>query len=173
MNITNTCDINCKERCFICSKFIYKHQHIAVCCIDGRIFHGSCLGFNRDTTCYHIQSEHTPDWFCPSCNRDIFPFYDEFDNSNTSSSPCLCTFCKINLYNHIPLVFNPFHFECESERNFNDFDDSMSDALNMANNILTNCTFSDANNIPNLSSDLSTFIFTILMDLKQTLMKLW
>ena len=35
----------------------------------------------------------------------------------------------------------------------------MSDALNMANNILTNCTFSDANNIPNLSSDLSTFYF--------------
>ena len=68
-------------------------------------------------------------------------------------------FCKINLYNHTPLVFNPLHFECETERDFNDFDDSMSDALNMANNILTNCTFSDANNIPNLSSDLSTFYF--------------
>ena len=35
----------------------------------------------------------------------------------------------------------------------------MSDSLNMANNILTNCTFSNANNIPNLSSNLSTFYF--------------
>ena len=115
-NVLINCD-NYKERCFICSKFVYKHQHIAVCCLDGRIFHGSGLRFNRDT-CYHIQN--ASDWFCPSCNRNIFPFYDDFDNSDTSSLQCLCTFCKVNLYNITPLVFNPFQFEYDSERDFDD-----------------------------------------------------
>ena len=154
-NVLIICD-NYKERCFICSKFVYKHQHIAVCCLDGRIFHGSCLRFNRDT-CYHIQN--ASDWFCPSCNRDIFPFYDDFDNSDTSSLPCLCTFCKVSLYNNTPLLFNPFQFEYDSERDFNDFDDSMSEALNMANNILVNCNYSDTDRLPNISGNLSTFYF--------------
>ena len=154
--ISNTCDINYKERCFICSKFIYKHHHIVVCCLDSRIFHGSCLGFDRDTY-YHIQN--TPDWFCPSCSRDIFPLYDDFINSDTHSLPCLCRFCKSNLYNDSPQLFNPYQFDYESEREFNSFNDSMSDALNIANNILTNCNYSDTDTLLDISENLSMFYF--------------
>ena len=168
--ISNTCDINYKERCFICSKFIYKHHHIVVCCLDSKIFLGSCLGFDRDT-CYHIQN--TPDWFCPSCSRDIFPLYDDFANSDTHSLPCLCRFCKSDLYNHNPQLFNPFEIDYESEREFNGFDDSMSDALNIANNILTNCNYSDTDKLPDINENLSTFYFIISMGLEPTLMKLW
>ena len=154
--ISNTCDINYKERCFICTKFIYKHHHIVVCCLDSRIFHGSCLGFDRDT-CYHIQN--TPDWFCPSCSRDIFPLYDDFISSDTHSLPCLCRFCKSSLYNDSPQLFNPYQFDYESERELNSFDDSMSDALNIANSILTNCNYSDTDTLLDISENLSTFYF--------------
>ena len=65
----------CRERCSVCCKFVYKHQPAVVCCLDGNIYHGSCFRFSRDT-CFHIQSGSSPDWFCPICSRDIFPFFD-------------------------------------------------------------------------------------------------
>ena len=37
---------NCeRETCSLCSKFIYKHQPVVVCSMDGNIYHGNCLGF--------------------------------------------------------------------------------------------------------------------------------
>ena len=63
----------CREQCSVCYKFVYKHQPAVVCCLDGNIYHGSCFGFSRDT-CFHIQSGSSPDWFCPICSHDIFPF---------------------------------------------------------------------------------------------------
>ena len=114
------------------------------------------FGFDRDT-CYHIQN--TPDWFCPSCSRDIFPLYDDFANNDNHSLPCLCRFCKSNLNDHTPQLFNPFEVDYESEREFNGFDDSMSDALNIANNILTNCNYSDTDKLLDISESSSTFYF--------------
>ena len=35
----------------------------------------------------------------------------------------------------------------------------MSEALNMANNILVNCNYSDTDKLPNISGNLSTFYF--------------
>ena len=82
-----------KELCMLCNKLIYKHQHVAVCCVDGRIYHGACLGFDKDS-CFHIHSRSLPNWFCPMCAGDIFPLYD--DIAETSNVSCLCANCKLS-----------------------------------------------------------------------------
>ena len=43
------------ERCGICKKLIYMHQPTVVCCLDGHIYHGTCLGYDIDT-CSHIRN---------------------------------------------------------------------------------------------------------------------
>ena len=117
----------CRERCNICDKYIYKHQHVVVCALDGNIFHGSCLGFNRDT-CFHIQSGTVPDWFCPDCAREIFPFYDSI--ADLSHIPCVCKFCtqNNNALQHNS-TFNPFSVDFDYDKNYDNFDDSMCDAF--------------------------------------------
>ena len=109
----------CRERCSSCYKFVYKHQPVVVCCLDGNIYNGSCLGFGRDS-CFHIQSGTLPDWFCPNCSRDIFPFFDSYDWSDNIL--CVCAAC-CNARTNSESVFNPFEVDCD--HNSNIFDDSM------------------------------------------------
>ena len=41
MKASSNCD---RETCSLCSKYIYKHQPVVVCSMDGNIYHGKCLG---------------------------------------------------------------------------------------------------------------------------------
>ena len=84
MKASSNCD---RETCSLCSKYIYKHQPVVVCSMDGNIYHGKCLGLCKDT-CFHIQSGTIPDWICPTCSREVFPFYD--DIPDLSYVKCIC-----------------------------------------------------------------------------------
>ena len=44
----------CRERCSSCYKFVYKHQPVVVCCLDGNIYHGSCRLKTENTYLYII-----------------------------------------------------------------------------------------------------------------------
>ena len=149
----------CRERCNICDKYVYKHQHVVVCALDGNIFHGSCLGFNRDT-CFHIQSGTVPDWFCPDCAREIFPFYDSI--ADLSHIPCACKFCtqNNNTVQHNS-TFNPFSADFDSDKNYDNFDDSMCDALSTAQCVLHSCNYCDINELStcNVDKSFTTFYF--------------
>ena len=67
-------------------------------------------------------------------------------------------FAKLIYITLLPYYLIPFNLNT-TPRDFNDFDDSMSEALNMANNILVNYNYSDADKLPNISGNLSTFYF--------------
>ena len=136
----------------LCNKLIYKHQHVAVCSVDGRIFHGACLGFDKDS-CFHIQSGSLPDWFCPMCARDIFPLYD--DIAETSNVSCLCANCKLSRGNQ-PSTFNPFQFDSDDSNTFND---SMCETLLTANDILNNCKYLEINSEYNPNNTFTSFYF--------------
>ena len=148
-----------RERCNICDKYVYKHQHVVVCALDGNIFHGSCLGFNRDT-CFHIQSGTVPDWFCPDCAREIFPFYDSI--ADLSHIPCVC---KLHTRNNNTVqhnsTFNPFSVDFDSDKNYDNFDDSMCDALSTAQSVLDSCNYCDINELStyNVDKSFTTFYF--------------
>ena len=106
---------------------IYKHQHAVVCSLDGNIFLGACLNFDRDT-CFHIQSGSITDWFCPACSRDIFPFFDFI--SDLSNMKCVCKNCRLRRnslqLDTDTLTFNPFQIDIDFDNNNNNiFDDSM------------------------------------------------
>ena len=152
-----------RERCYLCNKIVYKHQHVVVCSLDGNIFHGACLNFDRDT-CFHIQSGSSGDWFCPSCSRDIFPFFDSL--SDMSNVPCLCKNCRLHRnslqLDKDTLTFNPFQIDLDSDNNNNNiFDDSMSNVLSTAYNILNSCNYHSIQAISqqDIGSSLSTFYF--------------
>ena len=154
-------NILCRERCNVCGKYVYKHQHVIVCALDGNIFHGSCLGFNRDT-CFHIQSSIVPDWFCPNCALEIFPFYDSI--ADLSHVPCVCKFCLLNKNTESVQhnsTFNPFSVDFDSDYNFNSFDDSMCDVLSTTQYVLDNCSYSGIYELSTCSVDksFSTFYF--------------
>ena len=104
MKASNNCD---RETCSLCSKYIYKHQPVVVCSMDGNIYHGKCLGFCKDT-CFHIQSGTIPDWICPTCSREVFPFYD--DIPDLSYVKCICYNCRLfRGESGSTLSFNPFN----------------------------------------------------------------
>ena len=87
---------NCeRETCSLCSKFIYKHQPVVVCSMDGNIYHRNCLGFCKDT-CFHIQSGTIPDWICPTCSREVFPCYDDIPNLSHVKLKCVCFNCRLS-----------------------------------------------------------------------------
>ena len=149
-----------RERCYLCNKIVYKHQHVVVCSLDGNIFHGACRNFDRDT-CFHIQSGSSGDWFC---SRDIFPFFDSL--SDMSNVTCLCKNCRLHRnslqLDKDTLTFNPFQIDLDSDNNNNNiFDDSMSNVLSTAYNILNSCNYHSiqAISLQDIGSSLSTFYF--------------
>ena len=96
MNVLNA-DARGMERCGVCKKLVCLHQPTVVCCLDGHIYHGSCLGYDIDT-CNHIRN--TPDWFCNSCTAMCLPFFNYFLSYEPKDKiTCLCEFCKLI---HIP-----------------------------------------------------------------------
>ena len=62
-----------RESCNVCSKLIYLHDFIVICSLDGKISHSKCFGFSNDISIDILNNE---DWICPSCNADIYPFFD-------------------------------------------------------------------------------------------------
>ena len=147
---------NCeRETCPLCSKFIYKHQPVVACSMDGNIYHGNCLGFCKGT-CFHIQSGTIPDWICPTCSREVFPCYD--DIPDLSHVKCVCFNCRLSRgESGLTLNFNPFNLD--SDDNFNTFDDSMCDTLNCANTILQSCSYYEPVNRVTVDDSLSKFYF--------------
>ena len=144
-----------RETCSLCSKFIYKHQPVVVCSMDGNIYHGKCLGFCKDT-CFHIQSGTIPDWMCPTCSREVFPCYD--DIPDLSHVKCICYNCRLSRgESGLTQNFNPFNLDFDG--NFNTFNDSMCDTLNCANTILQSCSYSEPTNSCNVDDSLSKFYF--------------
>ena len=116
MKASSNCE---RETCPLCSKFIYKHQPVVACSMDGNIYHGNCFGFCKDT-CFHIQSGTIPDWICPTCSREVFPCYD--DIPDLSHVKCVCFNCRLSRgESGLTLNFNPFNLD--SDDNFNTFDD--------------------------------------------------
>ena len=117
------------------------------------------LGFNRDT-CFHIQSGTVPDWFCPDCAREIFPFYDSI--ADLSHIPCVCKLCtrNNNTVQHNS-TFNPFSVDFDSDKNYDNFDDSMCDALSTAQSVLDSCNYCDINELStcNVDKSFTTFYF--------------
>ena len=144
----------CRERCGICSKLVYKHQQIVVCSVDGKIFHGACFGFDRDA-CFHIQSGTLPDWFCPNCARDIFPFYDSI--ADLSHKPCVCSNCY-SLRVASKSIFNPYQTDSD-DNNLNLFNDTMCDTLTTAETILSNCDYVTVDTQSTYDNSFSTFYF--------------
>ena len=152
MKASSNCD---RETCSLCSKYIYKHQTVVVCSMDGNIYHGKCLGFCKDT-CFHIQSGTIPDWICPTCSREVFPFYD--DIPDLSYVKCICYNCRLfRGESGSTLSFNPFNLDFDD--NFNTFDDSMCDTLNCANTILQSCSYYEPTTRGNVDDSLSKFYF--------------
>ena len=152
MKASSNCE---RETCPLCSKFIYKHQPVVACSMDGNIYHGNCLGFCKDT-CFHIQSGTIPDWICPTCSREVFPCYD--DIPDLSHVKCVCFNCRLSRgESGLTLNFNPFNLD--SDDNFNAFDDSMCDTLNCANTILQSCSYYEPVNRVTVDDSLSKFYF--------------
>ena len=152
MKASSNCE---RETCPLCSKFIYKHQSVVACSMDGNIYHGNCLGFCKDT-CFHIQSGTIPDWICPTCSREVFPCYD--DIPDLSHVKCVCFNCRLSRgESGLTLNFNPFNLD--SDDNFNTFDDSMCDTLNCANTILQSCSYYEPVNRVTVDDSLSKFYF--------------
>ena len=152
MKASSNCE---RETCPLCSKFIYKHQPVVACSMDGNIYHGNCLGFCKDT-CFHIQSGIIPDWICPTCSREVFPCYD--DIPDLSHVKFVCFNCRLSRgESGLTLNFNPFNLD--SDDNFNTFDDSMCDTLNCANTILQSCCYYEPVNRVTVDGSLSKFYF--------------
>ena len=149
---------NCeRETCSLCSKFIYKHQPVVVCSMDGNIYHGNCLGFCKNT-CFHIQSGTIPDWICPTSSREVFPCYDDIPDLSHVKLKCVCFNCRLSRgESGLTLSFNLFNLD--SDDNFNTFDDSMCDTLNCANTILQSCCYYEPVNRVNEDDSLSKFYF--------------
>ena len=126
-----------------------------VCCLDGHIYHGSCLGYDIDT-CNHIRN--TPDWFCNSCMGTCLPFFNNFLNHEPKNKiTCLCEFCKSNRRD-LNEIFNLFDI-FNGDENINEFDDSMCDTLSLASNVLSNCSYKNVNEIVNADELYATLYF--------------
>ena len=151
-----------RETCSLCSKFVYKHQPVVVCSMDGKIYHGKCLCFCKDT-CFHIQSGTIPNWMCPTCSREVFPCYD--DIPDLSHVKCICYNCRLSRgESGLTQNFNPFNLNFDG--NFNTFNDSMCDTLNCANTILQSCSYCEPTNSGNVDDSLSKFYFNNIDDFK-------
>ena len=141
----------CRERCGICSKLVYKHQQIVVCSVDGKIYHGACFGFDRDA-CFHIQSRTLPDWFCPNCARDIFPFYDSIADY------------RINLVSAVTVIryalpLNQYLIHIKLILMITTFNDTMCGTLTTAETILSNCDYVTVDTQSTYDNSFSTFYF--------------
>ncbi len=79
------------------------------------MYHAKCLNIDRDVA---FELHNSPDWFCPCCLREIFPF---FDCDLSEQAPITCHFCKKYIsptrqkistcYN----CHNSFHCDCLSD----------------------------------------------------------
>ena len=154
MNVPNA-DVRGMEKCGSCKKLVYLHQPTVVCCLDGHIDHGSCLGYDIDT-CNHIRN--TPDWFCNSCMGTCLPFFNNFLNDEPKDKiTCLCEFCKSDRRD-LNEIFNRFDI-FNGDENINEFDDSMCDTLSLASNVLSNCSYKNVNEIVNADESYATLYF--------------
>ena len=104
---------------------------------------------------FHIQSGSSPDWFCPICSRDIFPFFDSCSEWSDNVL-CVCAAC-CKARNNSKSVFNPY--EVDSDHNSNIFDDSMCNALTTADTILNNCKYCITNDLQDYDSTYTTLYF--------------
>ena len=63
-----------KENCGACNKYIYLHDTIIVCSLDNKPYHAKCLKIDNDVA---SEIQLSPNWFCPRCLEEIFPFFKE------------------------------------------------------------------------------------------------
>lgn len=70
-----------REKCGLCRKGIYTHNIALVCSFDNLVYHARCLKIKSDAA-FKIQTD--PDWVCPCCLKDIFPFFDTPANPPTT-----------------------------------------------------------------------------------------
>ena len=97
--------------------------------------------------------------------REIFfPFFDSL--SDMSNVTCLCKNCRLHRnslqLDKDTLTFNLFQIDLDSDNNNNNiFDDSMSNVLSAAYNILNSCNYHSiqAMSQQDIGSSLSTFYF--------------
>ena len=76
------------EKCELCRKAIYLHQTALICNNDSKIYHAKCLKIDQDVA---LEVQNVPDWFCPCCLGEIFPFFN-YDLSE--KCPEMCLSCK-------------------------------------------------------------------------------
>ena len=89
-----------RERCNLCSKYIYTH-HIALACHhDGGIYHATCKCLNiTSSTAFAIQAQDY--WMCPVCAADWMPFYNYLDYVEPTDRSCVdsnytnCVLCLL------------------------------------------------------------------------------
>ena len=183
-----------KEKCGICEKFIYLHNKILICAVDNKAYHAKCLKISRDTAC-ELQS--MPDWFCPMCLGDIFPFFNlnsgdvmpekcksctkfisasqhEFDYCTLCTVKChtqcldlsLCKPCRDDSekFSSNPICdkhFDPYEIEEQKDHDLffdDDIDDSFS-SIQLAKDILSNCSYHATNALPLKKLENTTFYF--------------
>lgn len=137
-----------RERCGVCQKFVYTHNSVVVCSLDGEIYHSKCLGFTNKVA---SDIRQINDWFCPICVRSFTPFftdgYDLDQSLYVSPKPddsCLDTSTTSNntIYNDYN-VFNPYLVTANSNNDIFDFDsdndEDTDSAAQIASIILSNC----------------------------------
>ena len=79
------------EKCELCHKSIYLHNVALVCKLDRKIYHAKCLKIDRNTA---FELQNTPDWFCPCCLSQIFPFFEHSMSEMSKISPKKCSSCS-------------------------------------------------------------------------------
>ena len=95
-----------KERCSNCDKYIYLHDIALICALDNKAYHSNCLKISN-TCAYELLDQK--DWFCPSCLRQLFPFYDyevQQDIIQHKLIYCVCCFKPISRLNHIAVCWS-------------------------------------------------------------------
>ena len=98
---------NVRLVCACCKKRIQRHSKILTCSVCYSGYHIQCIPLTRQEF-DHILN-HSTNWFCPACNRDIFPcnlFDEESDFLEALHDIYADNSLNFELINN--MVFNPF-----------------------------------------------------------------
>ena len=78
-----------KDICRKCNKYIYTHDFIVVCHIEGLAFHSKCFKLENDTA---LEIQQQDDWACPDCRANMFPLINQ--DCSINNTLLTCTACE-------------------------------------------------------------------------------
>ena len=105
-----------RDICRKCNKYIYTHDFIVICHLEGTVYHGKCFKFNNNTS---LEIQQQDNWACPDCVAAILPFGTEDLLNDDVMLTCTACIKFISKSRHkiltCSICSNIVHSSCSSE----------------------------------------------------------